>query len=141
MIEKNEKYAQVAASYRFFLGWRLGVLAGYIAIVCAALSLFSSFLTSAPAGASWLMLVVSPVGILFYLFDAKNREMIYVALEAGRKLEEGSGIYTDLDGVHARTSGDPCDLNTLNSLMAPSVFLGGSLIVLLIGIGSFVRHA
>lgn len=91
-VSSEKQYEEVGANYRFFLGWRHATMAGYIGILFGAGKLAlaePSYLTKA-----FIFLIALFLGIFFWLFDYRTRQLYNAAVRSGKHLEQSkNGFY------------------------------------------------
>ena len=97
-------YTETGINYRYFLGWRHKLLAGYLVAVAGLAVGFSWSLTHIETKQnSWIILILgSFISLVFWRLDYRNRDLYHACQSAGAKMEmkngliEGQGIYTAL---------------------------------------------
>jgi hypothetical protein len=91
-------YEEVGENYRYFLGWRYKIPAGYLATMGG----FGYAFTQS-ADEDWktvLLLAAIQLALTFWIFDLRNRDLFNVCQIAGEKLERRAklhGAYTALN--------------------------------------------
>jgi hypothetical protein len=101
-LSVDERYREIGENYRYFLAWRERLFAGYLAVLAALALAFVSAGQLPQAGAATLpMRVVMPliailISWIFWMLEFRNRDLFHCCQNAGRLVEKGAGIYSDL---------------------------------------------
>jgi hypothetical protein len=129
----EEFYKEVGTNYRFFLGWRHATFAGNLIVLGGALSLCISAYKDARELVWLIPLCASPVGVLFWIIDVRNRNLYHAAIQAGKTLEDGQrGFYTRLaDDVILPPGRSPFRKLTQSAALNIA-FLGSSLLLVVV---------
>ena len=130
-------YKEIGTNYRFFLNWRHGLLAGYLAVL-AALSLgFSWIYTSA----HYLLWIIFAIGIiisfLFWALEYRNRDLYRTCMNVGEKCESffqyDIKMYSELNKIqyskitHSLSIDCFMIISILSMLLAIILFLFGKI--------------
>jgi len=129
----EEYYKEVGTNYRFFLSWRHATFAGNLIVLGGALSLSISAFKDAREFVWLIPLCASPVGVLLWIIDVRNRHLYHAAIQAGKTLENGQrGFYTILaDDVILPPNRSPFRKPTQSAALNVA-FLGSSLLLLVV---------
>mgnify|MGYP001605055347 CR=1 FL=1 len=147
MAMKEEIYKEVGANYRFFLGWRHALVAGYLIVLGAALSLCISAFKDAREIVWLIPIGICPIGVIFWAIEVRTRDLYHTAINAGKDLEvPENGFYAHLAGEVVQTRNKSplvlllteCKLTQAAALNG--LFLGGSLLLLLLSIYLFGKY-
>lgn len=147
MALKEEIYKEVGTNYRFFLGWRHALIAGYLIGLGAVLSLCISAFKDAKEIVWLIPFCASPIGIIFWAIEVRTRDLYHSAIKAGQALEVSEkGFYTHLaDGVVQAPNSSPFTLLLKHGQLTQAaslnaLFFGGSLLLLFLSIYLFSKY-
>ena len=147
MAMKEEIYKEVGTNYRFFLGWRHALVAGYVIVLGAAFSLLLSAFKDAKEIVWVIPLCVFPIGIIFWAIERRTRDLYHSAITAGKNLEAPDvGFYSHLGTEVVQTAGtSPLVLLIKKGKLTQAaaldiLFLGGSLLLLCLSIYLFGQY-
>ena len=140
---KEQIYEELGANYRFFLRWRHAALAGTVIAFGAILSFTFSLYTDVPEIAWCIPAAGSPLGILMWIIDVRNRSLYHAAIDSGEEIERSVNI----TGFYSQLRKDEIDIpkgtsvwSRLNQSLALNiVFWGTSLLSLGLSIWLFIK--
>ncbi len=89
---KEKIYEEVGNNYRFFLRWRHAALAGNMIVLGAILSFSISAFKDAKELMWIIPLLASPIGLLLWVIDVRNRSLYHAANRAGKEIEDSEGV-------------------------------------------------
>ena len=99
-VDPNKLYEELGQNYRYFLGWRERIFAGYVTIL-AGLGL--GFAQSGRASFEIGVLVAAVlVSVVFLILDQRTRDLFCQCQLAAGELEKNAhitGVYTALEGL------------------------------------------
>jgi len=96
-VDEDRAYEEIGRNYRYFLGWRHKLVAGYFAIIAG---LGIAYWTTQNDQETWPLLCLAAIvlSVLFWMFDRRNMDLYRACLEAGQQLEAGKGGLFALKG-------------------------------------------
>lgn len=142
MAMKEELYKEIGTNYRFFLGWRHAAFAGYLIVLGAVLSICMTAFKDARSILWVIPLCATPVGVFLWAIDVRTRSLYHTAMRAGRDLEAPEkGFYTRLSDEVALAPGTSPFKRVTQSAALNLLFLGGSLVMLLLSLGLFIAYS
>ncbi len=99
-MKKKDLYSEIGRNYRYFLGWRHRLLAGYLVTVSGLAIAFSwtySNNVDKINRLSWIVLLLGfIITLVFWSLECRNRKLYRTCQNAGSHLEKYKGVYTDL---------------------------------------------
>lgn len=140
---KEKIYEEAGNNYRFFLRWRHAAVAGNMVVLGAILS----FSISAFKDAKELMWIIpllgSPVGLLLWIIDVRNRNLYHTANRAGKEIEDSedvSGFYSKLISENvALPKGTSVFSQWTQSLALNFLFLGSTVLLVVLSIFFYAK--
>ena len=128
-LNLKDAYDEIGTNYRFFLTWRHGLLAGYLAIIAGLSVAFSWLYKEAPA-LLWIVFAAGfAVTLLFWVLEYRNRDLYRACQESGKICEDGlpagSGLFSRLNELQDKR---------ITHSYAIDLFLGFALVSLVVGI-------
>lgn len=100
-LSLKDVYTEMGINYRYFLGWRQRLLAGYLATV-AALAIAYAWTYKEAKPLSWVVLATgSGLTIVFWFLDYRNRDLYHACQNSGEALEKAGGISAE-QGIYSR---------------------------------------
>ena len=140
---KEKIYEEVGNNYRFFLKWRHAALAGNMIVIGAILSFSITAFKDAKAMMWLIPLIGSPVGLLLWIIDVRNRSLYHTANRAGKEIEENEGVpgfYSKLISENiALPEGTSVFSQLSQGLALNCLFLGSSALLVLLSILFYVK--
>jgi hypothetical protein len=99
----KDVYAEIGTNYRYFLSWRHGLFAGYLATLAAVAIGFSWLYKEAARWALWMPFAAGLVLTgLFWALEYRTRDLFHACQESGISCETGLpagvGLFTRLRG-------------------------------------------
>ena len=146
MAMKEEIYKEVGTNYRFFLGWRHALVAGYLIVLGASLSLCISAFKDAKEIVWIIPLCIFPIGFIFRAIEKRTRDLYHSAINAGKDLEAPEkGFYTHLDDVVQPPNMSPFFLwikkgRFTQALALDFLFFGGALLLFVLTIYLWCKY-
>ena len=140
---KEKIYEEIGNNYRFFLRWRHAAFAGNLIVIGAILS-FSVAAFKDAKELMWIIpLIASPVGLLLWIIDVRNRSLYHVANRAGKEIEDNEGIagfYSKLISEDvALPKGTSVFSTWTQSLAIDILFLGSSVVLILLSLFFYIK--
>lgn len=115
-MDDNIKYVEIGNNYRFFLNWRHQLLAGYLATIAGVVFSVGWCVTNKYYSYIHIPLFVGSVmTFIFWTLEYRIRTLYKICQKAGKKLENGNGLFTDLDN-----SSDNNDTDCKNKIFTHS---------------------
>ena len=140
---KEKIYEEIGNNYRFFLRWRHAAFAGNLIVLGAILSFSVSAFKDAKELMWIIPLLASPVGILLWIIDVRNRSLYHVANRAGKEIEDSEGLpgfYSKLisEGVALPKGTSPISKWT-QSLALNLLFIGSSVLLMFLSLFFYIK--
>jgi hypothetical protein len=132
---KEKIYEEIGNNYRFFLKWRHAAFAGNMIVLGAILSFSVSAFKDAKELMWIIPLVASPVGLLLWIIDKRNRSLYHIVNRAGKEIEDSegvSGFYSKLISEGVALPKDKSAYSQLTQSLALELFFFGSSIMLIL---------
>ena len=140
---KEKIYEEIGNNYRFFLRWRHAAFAGNLIVLGATLSFSVSAFKDAKELMWIIPLLASPVGLLLWIIDVRNRSLYHVANRAGKEIEDSegvSGFYSKLISEKVVLPKGTSVFSRLNQSLALNfLFLGSSVLLLLLSFLFYIK--
>ena len=140
---KEKIYEEVGNNYRFFLRWRHAALAGNMIVLGAILSFSVSAFKDAKELMWIIPLLASPMGILLWIIDVRNRSLYHAANRAGKEIEDSEGVSGFYSKLISENVALPESTSVFSrwtqSLALNCLFLGSSIILLLLSVFFYIK--
>ena len=99
----RDVYEEIGKNYRYFLNWRHGLFAGYLAVVAALGAGFFRIYSNHPRLVWPLFLAGVIVTLVFWGLEYRNRDVYHACQRSGAECEKhfsaGVGIFTRMQGL------------------------------------------
>lgn len=99
----RDVYEEIGKNYRYFLNWRHGLFAGYLAVVAALAAGVVRVYSSHPKFVWPLFLAGAIVTLVFWGLEYRNRDVYHACQRSGAECERhfpaGVGIFTRMQNL------------------------------------------